>query len=138
MTRIERIATRRKDVHVFNLDAEAFILEHVNAIKGSALVYCDPPYFNKADRLYTNFYRPDDHERIAKLIQGRLKKPWLVSYDNVPQIATYYAERRTFTYRLQYTASSAYEGSEVFFFSDELSLPARSEVKNIDAALLAA
>ena len=138
INRIEAIAVRRRQVKVFNLDAEAFILDHVNNIPGEALVYCDPPYFNKADRLYTNFYKPHDHARIADLIQERLIKTWLVSYDNAPQIAASYRARRSFVYDLQYNAASAYVGREVFFFSDGLILPSRCGVKNIDVALEAA
>lgn len=136
--RIEAIALHRKCIKVFNSDAEEFMLDPVAHIDGPALVYCDPPYFNKADRLYTNFYKPADHSRIANLVQTKIRKTWLVSYDNVHEIAQCYKQRRSFTYDLQYNAASAYVGREVFFFSDDLRLPEVCGLKNIDVALRAA
>jgi DNA adenine methylase len=136
--RIQRIALRRRRISVSNLDAETFLLEHVNRVEGPSLTYCDPPYFNKADRLYTNFYRAPDHARIADLIQSKVRSPWVVSYDNAPEISRCYWKRRSFVYNLQYTASSAYVGREVFFFADRLAIPRESAVKNIDEALKAA
>ena len=138
INRIEAIGLHRKRVNVFNLDAEEFLSNPVKHIDGPALVYCDPPYFNKADRLYTNFYKPADHSRIAKLVQTKVRKSWLVSYDNVPEIGNCYHERRSFSYYLQYTAASAYVGREVFFFSDDLRLPEACGLKNIDFAIRAA
>ena len=138
ISRIEVIGMHRKRVKVFNLDAEDFLVNAVNDIDGPALVYCDPPYYNKADRLYTNFYKPSDHSRIAQLVQTQLRKSWLVSYDNAPEIAACYSARRSFSYDLQYNAASAYVGREVFFFADELRLPQKCGVAYIDTALRAA
>ena len=64
-----------------------------------------------------------------------MKHPWLVSYDCTPEILQCYGGRRAFAYGLQYNASTAYVGTEVFFLSDRLKIPERSSVKSIDAAL---
>ena len=98
-------------------------------------MYCDPPYFNKADRLYLNHYVAKDHKRIAKVIQTRLCRPWLVSYDNTPEIQAFYGKQRTITYSLQYNAAKAYLGTEVFFFSPELNIPVSSSIQRIAEAL---
>ena len=132
--RIENIARHRKHIHLRNWDAERFINTYLPRLPDESLVYCDPPYFEKADRLYLNHYHPEDHRRIAKVIQ-KINLPWIVSYDAAPDILKYYACRRSFIYGLQYNASKAYVGTEVFFFSDRLQIGSRSAIKSIDQAL---
>lgn len=132
--RVENIARHRKAIHLRNWDAERFIVEYIPRLPKSSLVYCDPPYFEKADRLYLNHYKPEDHQRIAKIIQ-KMKLPWMVSYDAAPEILGCYPRRRSFIYGLQYNASKAYVGTEVFFFSDKLKLAQGSSVRAIDAVL---
>jgi DNA adenine methylase len=134
--RVELIGSRRSSITVKNLDAEHFILDYVPKLPRKSLVYCDPPYFNKADRLYLNHYKPADHARIAQVIQTKLKRPWIVSYDSVPEVMSLYSKRSHFVYDLQYNAGSAYKGTEVFIFSDKVKLPAKSAVIFIDKALV--
>lgn len=133
--RIETIAARRRQITVSNLDAEDFMQQRVNVLPRTTLVYCDPPYFARAERLYLNVYEPADHARLAKFIQAKLKRPWLVSYDNHPTIAKLYRGRRQFRYSIQYSAITAYEGSESFIFSDGLKVPRTSALSYIDRAL---
>ena len=131
MSRIEAIALRKKAIRLYQMDAEQFIIRRLPTIPRKALVYCDPPYFHKADRLYLNHYQPADHIRIAKIIQKSIKQPWLVSYDDAREVARCYSQRRTLSFNLQYNAGPVYRGSEMFFFSDRLKLPVRSIVRGI-------
>jgi DNA adenine methylase len=126
--RIECIASFKKRIRVSNCDAEKFLLDTVNGLPSNTLVYCDPPYFARAKRLYLNTYRPDDHLRLARLIQSRLRRRWMVSYDNHPTILSLYNGRRSFNYSLTYSAMKAYLGSELFLFSDNLMLPTTSVI----------
>lgn len=75
-------------------------------------------------------HEPEDHARLAKFIQARLRRPWVVSYDNHPTIAKLYQNRRQFRYSIQYSAISSYEGCEAFIFSDGLEDPVK-----LDSAL---
>lgn len=134
--RIETIAARRKQITVSNLDAEEFMTARVNRLPATTLVYCDPPYFARAERLYLNVYEPADHERLAKFVQAKLKRPWVVSYDDHPTIATLYRARRQFRYSIQYSAITAYQGCESFIFSDGLKIPRKSTLSYIDRALV--
>lgn len=133
--RIEAIALRRKSITLRNWDAEKYILEYLPKLPSKTLVYCDPPYFQKADRLYMNHYKPEDHARIARVIQRKIKHHWVVSYDCAPEIMDAYARRRLFRYDLQYNAAKAYHGEEVFIFSPKLKLPASSSVPCIQQVL---
>lgn len=132
--RIELVASFKKSIVIKNLDAETFIAEHLPTLPPKSLIYCDPPYFQKADRLYPNHYAPDDHSRISNVIQG-LKLPWVTSYDGIPEILKLYAKRKSFLYDLQYNAARAYKGKEVFIFSDMLKLPKKSVITSIDLSL---
>ena len=133
--RIEAIANNGDRISVSNKDAEIFIDEYNTSSKSSAFLYCDPPYLKKADRLYLNHYLPDDHKRIAEKIQSIEKEYWIVSYDSSEYIANLYGQRKKFIYNLQYNARRAYLGSELFIFSDALSIPKCSEIKAIDSVL---
>lgn len=133
--RIEAIATKKDVIKVRNWDAEKFLLEYVPTLPKKSFVYCDPPYYHKAERLYSNHYAPKDHARIARLIQKRLKRPWMVSYDSAPEILGYFSKRRTFTYSLQYNAAKAYKGREVIIISDNLTLPQFSSLRCVNSAL---
>jgi DNA adenine methylase len=132
--RIRAIAYKKSAITLKNWDAEKFLIEHVPTLPTKTLVYCDPPYFQKADRLYLNYYEPGDHARVAKVIQ-KLSRPWLVSYDNAPEVLALYRKRRSFVYSLQYNAASAYKGREIFVLSDKLKLPLASVIPAVDFAL---
>lgn len=137
--RVETIAAKAECISVTNMDAEVFICEHVPAhLPSNSLVYCDPPYYERAERLYLNTYAPHDHVRLARVIQNQLTRRWLVSYDGHPDIVALYAGRRKFEYSLQYSATKSYRGREIFIFSDGLVIPQRSRVAEVDNALLEA
>lgn len=133
--RIESIARFRTKIQVRNMDAERFIMQYVPRLPAKTLVYCDPPYYQKAERLYPNYYQPNDHSRIAELFQSGISHKWVVSYDGVPEILKLYKSRRYFLYSLQYNAAKAYRGTEVFVFSDDLVLPKVSSLTFIETAL---
>ena len=133
--RVEAIAARRRSISITNLDAEVFMEKRINRSPVNTLVYCDPPYFSRAERLYLSIYRPEDHMRLAQMIQRRLRRPWLVSYDSDVRIEALYGKRRQFKYSLQYSASRSYQGRELFIFSDKLMIPATSAVPYISKGL---
>lgn len=103
---------------------------HINCYCGShqflpikSLVYLDPPYYVKGAGLYRNFYKHEDHVRIAKLLgSDRFRRPWVVSYDNADEI-----KERTPTPRLMPMASTTQhkDGTPVqaMFFSERIEAP---------------
>lgn len=121
--RVEAVAKKRGRITVTNLDAEAYIRQYLRKLPRRTLVYCDPPYYHQSNRLYLNYYKPEDHVRLAKTIQRYLNRPWLVSYDDVPEIRKCYIKRHHIFCKVQYNAARAYTGREVFFASDRLKLP---------------
>lgn len=53
--------------------------------------YLDPPFFEKADRLYTYFFRPSDHIRLRDTILD-LDEWWILSYDSIEHVNDLYAD----------------------------------------------
>lgn len=122
--RIEQIALRASQITVHSKDALVLLKECHKFLPLNSLIYLDPPYYEKGQGLYRNFYEHDDHEKIAKtLFSSKFRRPWLASYDNVAQIRDMYKYAEERTYGLNYTAQTRYVGSEVMFFSDRLSVP---------------
>ncbi len=122
IARIQRIARYSDRIHIYNCDSAQFIQQKLPLLPQNTLVYLDPPYFVKGAGLYENHYTQRDHAEIACLVSG-IKQPWLVSYDNVPQIVELYSDYRCITYDLSYSAQTQRVGSEVIFFSDRLVVP---------------
>lgn len=133
--RVESIGRKKRYIKLKNWQADRFMLQYVHKLPDNSLIYCDPPYYHKADRLYMNYYKPADHETVSRIVQHNLSHRWIVSYDNCPEIGALYHGQKSFAYTLQYNAASARKGSEVFFFSPRVKLPGESKVACIQAAL---
>jgi DNA adenine methylase len=130
---IETIAKFRDRISLTNLDALDFISQRAANMDRRSLVYFDPPYVVKGQRLYKNSYTPEDHISIAKAIR-KLKGPnWIVSYDDVPIINELYHGFRSTAYQINYSANRRAAGGEVMFFSPLLSLPSVSSPVSQDA-----
>ena len=133
--RVQLIGHYKDRIRISNQDAENYITKYVSKLPADCLIYLDPPYYNKAKALYLNAYNKKDHAQLARTIQDRITHNWVLSYDGVPEIVDLYSERRHFLYDLQYSAARAYKGKEVFIFCDQLRLPERCALSNIEAGL---
>jgi len=123
-SRLERIGTHADGIHVYEEDAHQLLLRCHQFLPAKSLVYLDPPYYVKGAGLYRNFYKHEDHVRIAKLLgSDRFRRPWVVSYDNADEIKEMYAYATPYAYGLNYTAQRRYTGSEVMFFSKRIAAP---------------
>lgn len=123
ISRIEAIASYSHRIRVFNKDAEVFLRSLVPKLPPNTLVYLDPPYFEQGQSLYESHYQPEDHVRLAKIVRKKLCRKWVISYDNHPEIRKAYRGCRKLVYSLPYSAARRYEGSEVIFFSPDLTPP---------------
>lgn len=122
--RIESIAKVRNRIKLTRSDAVTFLKRGAMKWPKKSLVYLDPPYFEQGRELYYDYYKSEDHAEVAGVITAKMKdRFWIVSYDNVPEIRTLYAAFRRLSYNVRYTARDRYEGKEVMFFSDKLSVP---------------
>lgn len=120
--RIRRIGRYRSRIHVSKDDAVKFLRKIQKSLPRRALLYLDPPYYEKGQHLYTNYYRHDDHLEIASVLRDT-DRAWVVSYDDHGEIRKLYKNFRHSRYALGYSARERRQGSEVMFFSPDLQTP---------------
>jgi len=125
--RIKTIANLKDNIHVTNSDALYFLDSFASTLQCSrTIIFLDPPYFTQGKRLYQNFYQIEDHSQIAIYVQNKITSPWVVTYDNAPEILSLYSNRNLIQYKLSYCASKKYQGAEVMFLADSLILPQKA------------
>jgi DNA adenine methylase len=122
ISRIRRIASFQHQISIYNKDAVEFIKNDVCRLSKKSLVFLDPPYFVKGRDLYENFYKLENHKDIARIV-SRMNQNWIVTYDNVPEILKLYSKYRHIKYKLSYSATDRYHGSEVMFLCNRLAIP---------------
>ncbi len=115
--RIRKISTLQNRISVSNLDGLAFI-NQLNRKKEEIFIYLDPPYFQKGADLYMNFYSKADHQTLSAYVH-KMKKKWMVSYDNHEFILNLYAQNTKVSYKLSQSTSNRV-GDEILIFSSGL------------------
>lgn len=119
--KIRRIEKYKHRIHIYNQDAIEFIQASKEELPSNSIYCIDPPYFVKGSTLYTNFYEPKDHSNLAKVI-NRLKRPWLLTYDNSPDIQALYPNMQQYRFNLNYSAANKRVGTELFIASCDVML----------------
>ncbi|MCT1425403.1 DNA adenine methylase [Corynebacterium sanguinis] len=90
------------------------------APKDDVFIYADPPYFEKAGSLYLNAFSATDHEDLARVLNSVADRPWILTYDNAPQVAELYAARRRREFELHYSAHRVGKATEVAVLSESV------------------
>jgi DNA adenine methylase len=112
--RVRAILPFRRQISVTRLDALAF-LDELPRGAPKILTYLDPPYFQKGQDLYTNFYEQDDHAAIAERL-GAYRQPWVMTYDACDEIRSLYRNHRVLDSELSYSAREVRRGKELVIF----------------------
>lgn len=121
INRIRKIASRRKDICLYEEDALDLIKRIQNENNYSnTIIYFDPPYYYKAKSLYMNHYKKENHKFVSETIQNLKGLKWIVSYDNVPEIQQLYSKCDKIEYCFKHTAHCIKIGKEILFFSPNL------------------
>ncbi|XAP77921.1 DNA adenine methylase [Citromicrobium bathyomarinum] len=120
--RIERIGKYRSRIHLHRLDALDFMNLLDRRLPPRALFCIDPPYFNKGSSLYTSFYNQEDHAAVSQAVLG-LNRPWILTYDNTPEISHLYRARRQFSFDVNYSVQTKRVGTELLVASKGLKMP---------------
>jgi len=122
--RIQSIAKMKSRIKLTRSDALKFLKNGLSTWPKKTLIYLDPPYYEAGRELYYDYYKPDDHAKVAGLIRARMgNKHWIVSYDNVTAIKNLYVDFRRIVYNVGYSARDTRTGKEVMFFSPNLEIP---------------
>ncbi len=123
--RIERIANENGRIEVYNLDTLFFIQDNIARLQEPhSFMYLDPPYYQKGKSLYLNSYDHEDHVQLRDLLNANRGLKWMVSYDNVPEIALLYEHFQHTQHELSYTLQEKRKTNEFFIFSDSIQFEA--------------
>ena len=121
-SRIKRISRYKDRIHITNEDAVKFLTKK-NSNDADDMFFCiDPPYFKKGASLYTNYYKEADHAFLADVVL-KIRNPWVVTYDCVPEIQNLYQQKRQFMFGINYSAQTKRVGKEILIASDGLNIP---------------
>lgn len=115
--KIQRIAAFSDRIIVSNSDGAEF-LKKMNRKKEDVFIYLDPPYFQKGCDLYMNYFKEKDHQ-ILRDVVNKMKKRWLISYDNNDFILNLYTDYHKVIYQLPQCASNR-TGDEVLIFDNSI------------------
>jgi DNA adenine methylase len=124
LERLRLISLYARKITVLKKDGLDVISQYAG--KDRTFIYADPPYFDKAGSLYMNSFTADDHAELADCLNSRSDCNWLLTYDNVPQVAQLYGTRYRETFTLHYSAHRVTRATEVMVFSDNLKPPPAS------------
>ena len=126
--KIETIAKKRSHISVYNKDIISFLRNYVPFLGNNLFFYFDPPYYNKGQKLYKNFFAPHDHQRICEVITKEIAMPWIITYDDVERIAEMYVNHTMRHFDLTYSAANKGRASELMIFSDMVSCPTQEQL----------
>lgn len=130
ITRVQRIAARKKDIKLYNKDVNSFIKNYVPLYEENALIYFDPPYYKKGQQLYMNFFNYKDHVRIEQEIREHVNCDWIITYDYEPQIEEIYHNYNLRLYDLNYSVSTKRKANELMIFKDGIFIPSDEELNS--------
>lgn len=120
--RIENVANLADHITLRNDDALTLLADIAKDLPSRSLIYLDPPYYQKGSQLYRNHYQPEDHKQIADYVR-EMTKPWVVTYDNCPEIRDLYCDCQEVQFSLHYSTASARPlATEVMFYGN-LAIP---------------
>ncbi len=126
--RIQMIAKKKKNIHLYNKDIESFVNNYVPKYANNAFIYFDPPYFEKGKELYMNFFSYEDHVRIEKIINDKIRCSYIITYDAVDEIKEIYKEYNIINFVLNYSMGKKKKGNEILIF-DNLLIPKSEKLK---------
>ena len=124
-SKIEKIALYKNRIRVWNQDAVTFlkrVFKSSRLDKEKSLVYMDPPYFEKAKRLYPLYLKEADHRRLAQYLNQKADFRWIVSYDDTEPVRKLYSQTSN-SFTKKYSVHSARIGRELLISSPNCELP---------------
>ena len=124
ISRIRTIANLKDRINLYQMDAILLIdkIEREN-MDSNTIFYFDPPYYLKANSLYMNHYKIENHLAVSERIKKISNIKWVVSYDNVPEIQFLYNDCKKKEYSFKHTAGVSKVGNELLYFSPTLQEP---------------
>ncbi len=130
-TRCEKVAEYRDRIRVSNEDGLLFLRRTQRS--ESILYFIDPPYYHKGQTLYLNSMGHKDHQRLAAQLESMVGEPWVLTYDDCPEIREMYRDwARIRPFSLRYVASDRRIAREVLIVPPWMRLPGWQRSKAIN------
>ena len=112
--KIERIASLKDRIQLYNSDASELIMVHLHNTIGTSFFNIDPPYVKKGHKLYANYFKEEDHRSLARVITDYLDETqWIVTYDDCDLIRNIYNQYHMLKYNIQHNVGSSVSGKEI-------------------------
>ncbi len=94
--------------------------------KPEAYLYFDPPYYHRAEQLYGDWFSEKEHKQLRDYLV-RLSTPWMLSYDDAPEVRSLYnnwqgVDGRVIdqTYSAHPVGGASFIGRELFYSNKRL------------------
>ena len=85
----------------------------------NAFLYLDPPYYHRAEQLYGHLFDAKVHQQLRDYLT-RKRTPWLLSYDDAPEVRLLYGNRDHIEARVVDQTYSAHPMGGASFVGREL------------------
>ena len=125
--RILEIAKQKRRIHLFNKDINSFLINYAPKYSDNALIYFDPPYYEKGRELYMNFLQHKDHVKIKSEIERLEKADWVITYDDCPEILSLYHDHICKRINWNYSAATKRIVNEIVIFRNTEMIPTEEE-----------
>jgi DNA adenine methylase len=120
--RIERFAKWRSVITFCGLDAIDF-LSAIAIQPKPPFIYLDPPYVAKGSCLYLNAFQNEQHTQLSEWLKSKKNLPWVLTYDEHPQIYNLYSWCNIERMSLWYSAQIKRKGKELLITPPWLEIP---------------
>lgn len=136
--RVAKVAQRRDQIHITNMDAHEFLVKSIprGHKRKHVFVYLDPPYYSNGSRLYLNSYSRKDHNSLARYLQRQNVLMWVMSYDDALFIRNLY---ETFTIRslsIRYSLQRRQQVRELLISPSRVQIPCHQRLKRSECEMI--
>jgi len=105
----------RKQMKITNVDFSDLIMDNNN----KAIIYLDPPYYEKGAELYYHHFNDEDHIRLANLLKNT-QHDWVLSYDSCDFIRNLYNWASIEEIDANYTINTSTKKTEFIIYNGML------------------
>lgn len=134
--KILKIAEYRSKTKIYNQDISTFLKRFLpqGNENNEIFVYFDPPYYEKGQRLYMNFFSSKDHERLRDSV-ALLDCRWIMTYDDKPEIEELYESYQKSHFSINYSLSNKKKGGELMIYKDTSCVPSSEVISKLSRAV---
>jgi len=123
--RILKLGRWRDRIHATGMDAIRFLTSELprGEARQNVLVYLDPPYVKKGQRLYLNAFEARDHAALSRYMLRQRVLPWIMSYDDSDLVRQLYSGCRQGLLPINYTLQDKRTARELIIAPGGIGLP---------------